>query len=148
MSGQTGQRESTCQACGNVAPAGALYCPSCGARLTPTPGAPVQTFEDAIASVLGDESEPAWAERAASASDSSEVPTTFEPVSAVPSPGQRPTQGWATTAPPEAGGWPAFPPEQANKGRNRTLWIVLSVFGFIVFCCCGVTFVSVAVASA
>jgi len=147
MSGQAGQDQQTCHLCGGIVPVGALYCPSCGARQTHAADASPRSFEDAIASVLGDESDPAPTAPSGEASEPS--PATFEPVSATPPPLPLPaTQGWATADPAAHGGWPAFAADQAKASRNRTLWIVLAVFGFIVFCCCGATFVSVAVAAA
>lgn len=150
MSAQTGQGQRTCQLCGNLVPPNAQYCPSCGARQTPVDSVAAQSFEDAIADVLDDEEHAAPG--AASEGDwtppgQQADPSTFNPVSATPPP-PPPQQGWATTPHEQPTGWGNLPPsaDSSGPGRNRTLWIVLSIFGFITFCCCGVTFLSVAVA--
>lgn len=145
MSVESSSSEQTCDACGNAVPPGARYCPSCGACLAPVGDAGSQSFEDAIASVLGDD--PGAAPPPLPPTETEpDAARTFEPVSASPPPA--PPASWSIPAQHEPTGWATYPPPASEPGgRNRTLWIVLAIFGFIVFCCCGLVFVSVAVAA-
>lgn len=147
MSVESSAGQRFCETCGNAVPQGAQYCPSCGARLVPADESSRQSFEDAIASVLGDDPEQT---PLSTASEASTAPA-FEPATSSTAPeGHQPSAGsWSTSTQIEPSGWAAYPSPAApvGSGRNRTLWIILAVFGFIVFCCCGLVFVSVAVAS-
>ncbi|MEX1158211.1 MAG: zinc-ribbon domain-containing protein [Thermomicrobiales bacterium] len=144
MSEQSAETRA-CPTCGSTIPAMARYCPSCGTRLNPTAAYSADDFEDALADVLDepDDEQPTAPDSLTVAPD--------EPTAALP-----PINETATTEQPEwtarasdwveptagAGSWTAPPPSMTEvKPRgNRTLWIVLAIVGFIVFCCCGAFF--------
>jgi hypothetical protein len=137
MSEQPGQQR-VCPTCGNAVPSGALYCPSCGTRLEPASAYDPTSFEDALADILDDSPEPGGS------APTTQVPVTAEPAqewSATP-------ESWSTTTAPGPTGWSAEPAVSQSRIRGgRTLWIILAIFGFLLFCCCGLVFISVAVAS-
>jgi hypothetical protein len=143
MSEQLGQLR-TCPNCNAGVPPGAQYCPSCGTRLQASAGWDAKSFEDAIADVLEDDTPP--------------QATTWDSPAATPPPPQQESQEWTATtatwssAPPATAGagtgWGVEPDvRQSRFGGNRALWIILTIFGFLVFCCCALVFLSVAVAS-
>ena len=141
MSEQSAETRA-CPTCGSTIPAMARYCPSCGTRLNPEAAYSADDFEDALADVLDE--------------PDVEQPTTPDALTIAPDDPAAtlsPTGEAAATDHPEwtarasdwvepnagAGSWTAPPPtviEVKSRG-NRTLWIVLAIVGFIVFCCCG-----------
>jgi hypothetical protein len=149
MSTESSAGQRSCEMCGNAVPLGAQYCPSCGARLVPQGESSRQSFEDAIASVLGSDEDSSPASPPAVSAAAYYEPFEPETANAPPLASQPPADAWSTSPRAEPSGWASYPPPtaQTGSGRSRTLWIVLAVFGFIVFCCCGLTFVSVAIAS-
>ena len=140
-----GNQPRVCQTCGTALPPAARYCPNCG---TPAPlPSDAPSFEDAIADVLDDVDAQAGA-----------APPPVEPWPVDSLPEDTPT-GTATppcqptdsdwTATPESwsatpGDWAAptvQPAQLVEAPGNRVLWIALGVLGFVVFCCCGFSFV-------
>ncbi len=132
-----------CPTCGNNVPSMARYCPSCGTRLDPATAYTADDFEDALADVLE-----APVEEVPTDSASPSV-TPDDPTAAIPpvtsSTPSQPTE-WTATASDwaaptgEAGTWTAQAPTAVTPAKprgNRTLWIILAILGFIVFCCCG-----------
>ncbi len=155
MSEQPGQTR-TCPTCGNTIPAMARYCPSCGTRLDPTAAYTADDFEDALADVLDAPVEEPPADQPPAdrrPADEPQVGTESPPVSpdgptvslptvTATTPSQQAkwtaqANNW-TEPTSQAGTWtaatPAAPPSKLRG--NRTLWIILAILGFIVFCCC------------
>ena len=129
---ETSGAEGQCPICGTRLPAGARFCPTCGHRVADAP----TTFQEAADE--GDLFEHAAEQptlQAPTVSGSVEAP---EP-SAYPAP-PVPQHEPVWTASPEE--WPdPMPTSRRGSWRdNRTLWIILAVFGFIVFCCCAMLF--------
>jgi hypothetical protein len=145
MSDQPGQQQ-TCPNCGFVLPQHARYCPECGTRVAGAPYDP-DAFRDAIEDAVPDVDEP----RAIPAFK----PVTPQPQDAPPSPAPGTPIGEPQPGPPtwtaSPSEWPTNPayalPERRGWRENRTLWIILAIFGFIVFCCCGLGFLLFIVAS-
>jgi hypothetical protein len=143
MSEQPGQTRA-CPTCGNTVPSMARYCPNCGTRLNPTTAYTADDFEDALADVLDAPEEAAPDDLPIEPVSTHDQPTT--PVSTVSVPSSDPQPEWTASAsdwtqPQEQPGtWAAQPPIATTPARsrsNRTLWIILAIVGFIVFCCCG-----------
>lgn len=134
----TSAAPENCPICGRSLPGGARFCPSCGHRIDASQ-LPRDEFLDAIDAAAGEDAY------------ESEQPTIQAPVVAGPVAGPSPPGGQPPGAPappfepawsatPEQ--WPADVAERSRGGwrQNRTLWIILAIFGFIVFCCCGILF--------
>lgn len=142
---ETPVAHDTCPVCGSVLPEGARFCPSCGNRIEAA-GPERDEFRDAIDAALGSTGPD---------QPTTQAPVVLGPVEGPPAPGS-PLP--SVTPPPAAPTWTATPPEPtwtatseqwpADIGatrrdgwrRNRTLWIIVAIFGFIVFCCCGILF--------
>ena len=142
MSEQSSQQR-TCPNCGFLLPPGARYCPECGTRVASGSHDP-DAYRDAIEDVVPDSEKPQPAPAF--------KPVSVQPESSPPPPlqGPDPQVGQPTwTASPAS--WPSEPayavPERGGWRENRTLWIILAIFGFIVFCCCGLGFLLFIVAS-
>jgi|GEM_PF-2956897 len=133
-----------CPTCGNTVPSVARYCPNCGTRLDPLAAYTADDFEDALADVLTESDEQGDVTPPTFAPSSPDAPTaSFPPITATPPSEQA---EWTASASdwsqptPQPGTWGPQPPiatTPAKQGGNRTLWIILAIFGFIVFCCCG-----------
>ncbi len=149
-----------CPTCGNRVPAMARYCPSCGTRLDPATTYTAGDFEDALADVLeapveepGIDQTPVQQPVPTPPPASSDEPTAALPPVIATSPGQQPdwtasTSDWAAPS-GQPGTWTAQGPTAATPTRqrgNRTLWIILAIVGFIIFCCCGSFFALLLVA--
>jgi hypothetical protein len=148
-----------CPTCGNTVPAMARYCPSCGTRLDPATVYTAGDFEDALADVLEApvEEPPAGQPPAQQQVPQPPPVSPDEPTAALPpviatTPGQ-PTEWTASpsdwSAPSgQPGTWTAQgPTTTSTRPRgNRTLWIILAIVGFIIFCCCGSFFALLLVA--
>lgn len=146
----------TCPTCGNTVPAMARYCPICGTRLDPAAAYTADDFEDALADVLdAPVDEPPVDEppdEPPASTTLSEHPTESLPPVAATTPSQ-PTvwtassSDWAEPS-AQAGTWTAPAPVAAQpKPRGkRTMWIILAILGFIIFCCCGSFFALLIVA--
>jgi hypothetical protein len=122
----------------------ARYCPNCGTRLNPATAYTSDDFEDALADVLDapDEVEPV--EVTVEPATTADQPTM--PIAPVVVQSSGPQPEWTASASdwtqPQAqpGTWAEQPPVATTPARsrgNRTLWIILAIVGFIVFCCCG-----------
>jgi hypothetical protein len=149
-----------CPTCGNTVPAMARYCPSCGTRLDPATAYTADDFEDALADVLEAPVEDAPIAQPAAqpltptpSPVSADQPTAALPPITAPTPGQHTEwtaspSDWATSS-GQPGTWTAQPPTATTPARqrgNRTLWIILAIVGFIIFCCCGSFFALLLVA--
>lgn len=141
-----------CPTCGNTVPATARYCPNCGTRLDPAAAYTADDFEDALADVLEAPVEETPAEPMAPAG-SPDAPTSALPPATATTPNQ-PSEwtaspsDWAEST-SQAGTWTAQTPTATTPARprgNRTMWIILAILGFIVFCCCGAFFALLLVA--
>lgn len=128
-----------CPTCGNPTPAGARFCPNCGTPLSAAPAGD-EWFRDAIDDVVADDAATAAGAPPAGVPDA--VPTTGQAWGtgappATESPRQEPA--WTATS----GEWSSPPPvvvaaeEPTGWRRNRTLWIILGIVGFVLLCCCG-----------
>jgi hypothetical protein len=130
----------------------ARYCPSCGTRLDPATAYTADDFEDALADVLEAPVDESLAESPLPGTQPDEATAALPPVaSTTPS---QPTE-WTASASdwssPESapGTWTAPSPTASSRTRprgNRTLWIILAIVGFIIFCCCGSFFALLLVA--
>jgi hypothetical protein len=146
MSDQPSQQQ-TCPNCGFSLPPGARYCPECGTRVASAPYDP-DAFRDAIEDAVPDTEQPPTvpAFKPVTVQPQETPPPTPESTAPVGEPLQA-QPAW--TASPAA--WPSEPayalPERRGWRENRTLWIILAIFGFIVFCCCGLGFLLFIVAS-
>jgi hypothetical protein len=129
-----------CPTCGAALPAGARYCPSCGARIVLEPDAERQSFEDAIADVIDDQS---------TGSLTDEQPVVEPPAEvAVTTPAERAEEWTAAASEWTSPSTVLTTPEEARRpGQNRVLWIILAIFGFIIFCCCALFFALIAIGS-
>jgi hypothetical protein len=125
----------------------ARYCPSCGTRLNPTAAYTPDDFESALADVLDAPVEDPVGESAIS------PPEASEPVANEPAATAYPVQSseWTARASDWAeptgqpGTWAQQIPTATTaplSRRGRTKWILLAIFGFLVFCCCGLIFVA------
>ncbi|HEX5165141.1 MAG TPA: zinc-ribbon domain-containing protein [Thermomicrobiales bacterium] len=153
MSAQPDQSRR-CPTCGNTVPAVARYCPNCGTRLNPAASYTADEFEDALADVLDapiEEPEAAPADPVVVPEPPSVTPEPEPPVTITPA--VEPVE-WTASASDwsdptsQPGTWSAQPPiatAPAKPRGNRTLWIILAIFGFLVFCCCGFIFVALLV---
>ena len=141
-----------CPTCGNSVPMMARYCPSCGTRLDPAAAYTADDFEDALADVLDAPVDEPIVEPTRTAGNADDPTVTLPPVTAT-----TPTQPaeWTATASDwagptgQAGTWTAQTPTAVTPAKprgNRTLWIILAILGFIVFCCCGTFFALLLVA--
>jgi len=145
----------------------ARYCPSCGTRLDPAAVYTADDFEDALADVLdAPVDEPSVDKAPADDSQADEAPAGMEPPLVSPdsptvtlptvtatTPSQQSewtaqANDWTAEPTRQAGTWTATTPAAPlSKPRgNRTLWIILAILGFIVFCCCGSFFALLLVA--
>ena len=140
-----------CPTCGNTVPAMARYCPSCGTRLDPKTSYTTDDFEDVLADVLEAQVDDIPA-ASATVQVSPDDPTSSLPPATATTPGQTTewnasASDWAEPA-DRAGTWTAqtsMPAALAKPRGNRTLWIILAILGFIIFCCCGLIFTALLV---
>lgn len=136
---ETPVAHDTCPVCGSVLPEGARFCPSCGNRIE-TAGPERDEFRGAIDAALGSTGPD---------QPTTQAPVVLGPVAGPPAPdSQSPSVAPPPAAPPEptwtavSEQWPSGIGATRRDGwrRNRTLWIIVAIFGFIVFCCCGILF--------
>lgn len=138
---ETPTSHDSCAVCGSPLPAGARFCPVCGNRIEG--GQPARGGLGSVSSV---ESPDIDAEQPTVQSPIVSGPINEPPVMQTPpasvadqslTPPQ-PPPAWAAT--PQQ--WSGAPPPAARHepGRSRTFWILIAVFGFIVFCCCALMF--------
>ena len=143
----------TCPTCGNTVPTVARYCPNCGTRLDPATTYSADDFEDALADVLEGPEEEQLADSLTVPTTSSDAPTEALPPTETAAPAQQTewtvrSSDWVEPT-GQSGTWTAPPPTATIPTRprgNRTLWIILAIVGFLVFCCCGGFFAVLALA--
>lgn len=138
----------------------ARYCPSCGTRLDPATAYTAGEFEEALADVLeAPVEEPPIGQRPAQQPVpppppvSPDEPTATLPPVVATTPGQQTewtasASDWAASS-GEPGTWTAQAPPAISPTKprgNRTLWIILAIAGFIIFCCFGSFFALLLVA--
>lgn len=157
---ETPRDYAVCHNCGALLPHGARFCPTCGAAVAAPVAAPVEqpasddAFRNAIDAALGTSAsqpdQPTVQAPIVGPTESElpdESPTSESAASAQswtpPPPGPNPSDSMQQptwTATPEQ--WPADISSNNQTGwrKSRTTWIILAVFGFILFCCCGILF--------
>lgn len=127
---ETPNPSGICPVCGSPLPDGARFCPVCGTRVESVSQGRDEN-RDAIDATLDE------------GVTGPDQPTVQAPI--VSSPIDSPPAGappadpiWAATAEQ----WPTEPATvtATNWRRSRTFWVIVAVFGFIVFCCCGILF--------
>lgn len=143
----------TCPTCGASMSDVARFCPNCGTRITDAPPLTAQAFEDAIGDVIDDQDQ----SPPQSGFDVLGTPVAGDPPEPVMTSSGSATEpvsepAWTATPdawrqPPPAEGWTATTAAPVDQQGNRTLWIVLAIFGFIVFCCCATLLLLFAVSS-
>lgn len=138
-----------CPTCANSVPVMARYCPNCGTRLDPAAAYTSDDFEVALADVLDAPVEAPVDATPVEPPVSSvlpDAPTSALPPITAPTPSEQSAwtaraSDWSEPA-AQSGTWTAQSPaaSPAKPGGNRTMWIILAILGFIVFCCCALFF--------